>query len=308
MKRILIIGDEVAAVPEIGVLLEAKRYQPIWKKVSHDAISILLDDPPDLFILEKGFSDSRDEQDLLNTVKSCQQKTNMPLLLIISENELNKEVDWQQYPVDDFLISPPEPHQLLARIELARFRIMRVFDNNPLTKLPGNTSILNAIQSALDSGDSYGVCYIDIDNFKPYNDRYGFAQGDDVILMVAKIAVNAVDELARKNGFIGHIGGDDFVFIVPEVKVKEVCEKIINNFEIVKKMFLFPEDLEKGCYVEKDRQGRETEFGLLSLSIAVVIIEGNRYNHAGEIATVSSQVKHYVKKMEGSNYMIDRRS
>lgn len=308
MKRILIIGDEVAAVPEIGILLEAKSYQPIWKKDSHEAISVLLDDPPDLSILEKSFLDSRDEQDLLNTARSCQQKTNMPLLLIISENELIKGVDWQQFPVDDFLVGPPGAHQLLARIELALARIIRVFDNNPLTKLPGNTSILNAIQGALDSGENYGVCYIDIDNFKPYNDRYGFAQGDDVILMVAKIAVNAVDERARKDGFVGHIGGDDFVFIVPEVKVEEVCERIIHNFEIVKRMFLSPEDQEAGCYVEKDRQGRETEFGLLSLSIAVVIVEGNRYNHAGEIATVSSQVKHYVKALEGSNYMIDRRS
>ncbi len=304
----MITGNEVGAIPGIRILLEAKGYQLIWKKESHGSISILLDDPPDIFILEKGFVSYKDERDLLNAVKSCQQKVNMPLVLVIPEDELIKGIDWQEFPVDDFLLSPPAPYHLLARVELAWARMLRVFDNNPLTKLPGNTSILNAIQKALDSEENYGVCYIDIDNFKPYNDRYGFVQGDEVILMVAKIAVNAVDELTRRDGFIGHIGGDDFVFIVSEDKVEEVCERIINNFEIVKKMFLFPEDYEVGGYVEKDRQGREIKFGLLSLSIAVVIIRDERYSHAGEIATASSQVKSYVKKLEGSNYMIDRRS
>ncbi len=307
MKRILITGNEVEALPEIRILLEAKGFQLLWKRDIHQAISTLLDDPPDFFIMEKGYVSPGEEQDLLNAVKSCQQKVSMPLLLVIPEQEIVRGLDWQTLPVDDFLLSPPEPYHLLSRIELARARMLRVFDNNPLTKLPGNTSILNAIQRALDSGKSYGTGYIDIDNFKPYNDRYGFAQGDDVILMVAKIAVNAIDELTRRDGFMGHIGGDDFVFIVPEDKVEEVCKRIISNFETVKKIFLSPEDYAAGEYVEKDRQGRETTFGLLSLSIAVVIVEQERYNHAGEIATVSSQIKHYVKKLDGSNYMIDRR-
>jgi len=212
------------------------------------------------------------------------------------------------FPVDDLVIFPFSPELLLCRVRLAEARMLRIFDNNPLSKLPGNTSILQAIQRTIDSNESYGVCYVDIDNFKPYNDRYGFSQGDDIILMVARILVNVVDETAREGSFVGHVGGDDYVFIVKEDRIRIVCEKILANFEVVRNMFLSREDLAAGCYEETDRQGRKTTYGLLSLSLAVVITGAGKFEHAAEVAAVASQIKHYVKKLEGSNYMIDRRN
>jgi GGDEF domain-containing protein len=307
--RILFVGKQIASSPEIKIVLETKGYQLITREKLHSAISLFLDDPPDMLVMEKGFDNNQgSDTDLMNSVKACQQKVNIPVILAVTQEDIKKGVDWKTYSVDDFFTLPPVPHLVVNRIELALARMVRVFDNNPLSKLPGNTSILQAIQRSIESGEKYAVCYIDIDNFKPYNDRYGFSQGDDVILMVARITVNAVDELARKDSFIGHVGGDDFVFIVREESVQSVCERILDNFEVVKKMFLSSDDLEAGCYNEKDRQGRETTFGLLSLSIAVVLTEIDKFAHSGEVATVASQVKHYVKEKEGSNYLIDRRA
>ena len=307
--RILFVGKQITGSPEIKIVLETKGYQLIIRDELHSAISLFLDDPPDMLVMEKGFDNNEgSDTDLLNSVKACQQKVNIPVILAVSPEDIKRGIDWKTYPVDDFFTLPPVPDLVVNRIELAFARMLRVFDNNPLSKLPGNTSILKAIQRAIESGEKYAVCYSDIDNFKPYNDRYGFSQGDDVILMVARITVNAVDELARKDSFTGHVGGDDFVFIVREENAQAVCERILDNFEVVKKMFLSSEDLEAGCYVEKDRQGRETTFGLLSLSIAVVLTETNKYTHSGEVATVASQIKHYVKEKEGSNYLIDRRA
>lgn len=308
MKRILIVGDIIGSSSEHRILLEAKGYQPLFTKKLQSAVSLILEDPPDMLIMEAGFGDAPDSMALLGAVKGCLQKTNIPVLLVVTEKHVAIGIDWQTYQVDDILVPPFSPELMLARIELAEARMIRVFDNNPLTKLPGNTSILKAIQRAIDADESYGVCYIDIDNFKPYNDRYGFSQGDDVILMVARIAVNVIDELARVGSFVGHVGGDDFVFIVREEKVKPVCERILANFDVVRNMFIPAEDLRAGCYVEKDRQGRETIFGLLSLSIAVVMTGSHVYSHSGEVATAASEVKHFVKQKEGSNYMIDRRS
>ena len=156
--------------------------------------------------------------------------------------------------------------------------------------------------------DGYAVCYVDIDNFKPYNDRYGFSRGDEVILMVARIMVNVVDEVARAGSFVGHIGGDDFVFIVREEMVEPVCKKILANFDLVRNMFLSAEDIAVGEFVGRDRQDRETRFGLLSLSIAVVPTDGGKYTHYGEVSAVASQLKHCVKKLDGSNYLIERRN
>jgi len=307
MSRILIAGSDSLLMPECRLLLEAKGY--ILKHCGNlqAALAQVLEDPPDLLVMEKGFSGNSRDVALIRAVKACLQKANIPIFLVVDESQLQVELDWDNYPVDDILTRPFAPEILLTRIRLAEARMIRAFDNNPLSRLPGNTSIIRAIQRVLGESDGYAVCYVDIDNFKPYNDRYGFSRGDEVILMVARVMVNVVEELAGKGSFVGHIGGDDFVFIVREEMVESVCKKILANFELVRNMFLSAEDIAVGEFVGRDRQDRETRFGLLSLSIAVVTTGGGRYTHYGEVSSVASQLKHCVKKLEGSNYLVDRR-
>ena len=302
--RVMLVGN-VLSGEDVQLMLTASGYQLLRFNDSYHAIGVVLEDPPDFLVLEKGFENGGDIN-VLNAVKGCLQKTNIPILLVVTEPDIS-DIDWLVYSVDDFLVQPVPPAHFIARINLARARMARVFDNNPLSRLPGNTSILRTIQDVIEKDEKYGVCYVDIDNFKPYNDRYGFAQGDDVILMVARIMVNVVEESARNDSFVGHVGGDDFLFIVPEDKVKKTCEKMLANFEVVRKMFLSPEDLKAGCYIEKNRQGTETRFELLSLSIAVVLTGVQSFSHSAEVSNQAMQVKHYVKKLAGSNYMIDRR-
>ncbi len=307
MSRILIAGSDSLIIPECRLFLEAKGYTVTRSANLQEALSLLLEDPPDLLVTEKGFSGNDGDIALIKAVKACLQKANIPIFLVMDESQLHAELDWDNYPVDDIITRPFTPEILLTRIRLAESRMIRAFDNNPLSRLPGNTSIIRAIQRVLGEPDGYAVCYVDIDNFKPYNDRYGFSRGDEVILMVARVMVNVVDEVARKGSFVGHIGGDDFVFIVREEMVEPVCKKILANFELVRNMFLSAEDIAVGEFVGRDRQDRETRFGLLSLSIAVVTTGGGKYTHYGEVSSVASQLKHCVKKLEGSNYLIDRR-
>ncbi len=290
MTRLLIAGD-VLVGEEPCLILKASGYQLLRFTSAHDAISVVLEDPPDMLIVDKALPGC---MDLLGAAKACLQKTNMPILLVVESQELSA-LDWDVYSVDDILIKPFDCEVLFARIRLAQSRMARVFDNNPLSRLPGNTSILQAIQKTIESDESYGVCYVDIDNFKPYNDRYGFSQGDDVILMVARILVNVMEEMARHKSFVGHVGGDDFLFIVPEDIVEEICKRVLSHFEVVRNMFLSKEDIEAGCYVEKDRQGRETTFGLLSLSIAVIPTSNHAFSHSAEVSNAASQLKHFVK-------------
>ncbi|MEW6594191.1 MAG: diguanylate cyclase [Thermodesulfobacteriota bacterium] len=307
MSRLLVAGSEAFLPQECRVLLEAKGYKLKVCLRLQDAVAQVLEDPPDVLLVEKGFAGDGDRQ-LIRAVGACLQKANIPVLLALAEAELITEMDWGHFPVDDIILLPFTPEILLARLRLSEARMMRVFDNNPLSRLPGNTSILRAIQKTLDSEAEYGICYVDIDNFKPYNDRYGFARGDEVLLMVARIIVNVVEELGRDESFVGHVGGDDFVFIVREEKIKPVCERVLRNFDLVRNMFLSAEDVAAGAFIGKDRQNRETRFGLLSISIAVVTTGEHKYHHAGEVSAVASQVKHYVKQLEGSNYLIDRRN
>lgn len=306
MARILVAGNRILERPESRISLEAKGYQLITCASIKTAVGLFLEDPPDLLVVEKGFAGNGD-LDLIRVASGCLQKTNIPILLVLTREEMAAGLDWRLLPVDDLVESPVAPEELLLRIQLAEARMNRVFDNNPLSKLPGNTSILNAIQSALANAEPMAVCYVDIDNFKPYNDHYGFSRGDEVILMVARVIVNVIDQIARQESFIGHVGGDDYVFIVPEEKMVEVCERILANFEAVRNLFIEPEDVHQGGFVEKDRQGRETRFGLLSISIAVIPTGHGKFQHFGQVAAVASQVKHKVKALDGSNYLIDRR-
>ncbi|MDD5758443.1 MAG: diguanylate cyclase [Desulfobulbaceae bacterium] len=306
MTRILVAGNHILDRPESRISLEAKGYQLILCGNIKTAVGLFLEDPPDLLIVEKGFAETGD-MDLIRVAHGCLQKTNIPILMVLSREEMCGDLDWRSLPVDDLIEKPVAAAELLIRIQLAEARMTRVFDNNPLSKLPGNTSILNAIQTALTSQQAMAVCYVDIDNFKPYNDHYGFSQGDEVILMVARVIVNVIDQTARQNSFIGHVGGDDYVFIVPEEKMVTVCDKILANFESVRNLFIEPDDISRGGFIEKDRQGRATRFGLLSISIAVVPTGHGKFQHSGQVAAVASQMKHKVKAIDGSNYLIDQR-
>jgi len=301
-----VAGSHILERQESRISLEAKGYQLIVATDIKTAVGLFLEDPPDLLIVERGFA-GNGELDLVRVANACLQKTNIPIILVLPREEMVAGIDWRVLPVDDLLERPVAPEELLLRIQLAEARRNRVFDNNPLSKLPGNTSILNAIQNALADSEPMAVCYVDIDNFKPYNDHYGFSQGDEVILMVARVIVNVIDQVARQRSFVGHVGGDDYVFIVPEFKMVEVCEKVLANFEAVRNLFIAPEDVKKGGFVEKDRQGRETRFGLLSISIAVIPTGHGKFQHSGQVAAVATQIKHKVKALDGNNYLIDRR-
>ena len=293
---------------ECRVLLDAVGYRLKNCTSLRGAMAQVLEDSPDLLLTEKGFSGKRGDSELILAVKSCLHKANIPILLALSAEDIAAELDWATYPVDDILLKPVVPQILLTRIRLAESRMVRAFDNNPLSRLPGNTSIIRAIQRVLEAEEGYAVCSVDIDNFKPYNDRYGFSRGDEVILMVARIIINVVEELARKDSFVGHIGGDDFVFIVHREKAEVVCRKVLEHFDRVRNMFLSAEDIAANMFVGRDRQERETRFPLLSLSIAVVTTDGGKYAHYGEVSSEATHLKHYVKKLEGSNYLIDRRT
>ncbi len=303
MTRLLFAGN-VLVGEESAFLLQSRGYQVQQFTTAYDAIGLILEDPPDILIVDKALPDCAS---LLETAHACLHKANMPILLAAEAKGLST-LDWAEYSVDDIVVKPVDCEDLLARIRLAQVRMDRVFDNNPLSRLPGNTSILQAIQKTIDAKENFGVCYVDIDNFKAYNDRYGFSHGDDVILMVARIIVNVVTEMARHKSFVGHVGGDDFLFIVPAEMVAEICKRLLGHFDAVRNMFLSKEDIEAGFYLEKDRQGRETTFGLITLSIAVILTGNHNFSHSAEVSTAASQLKHYVKQQTGSNYVIDRRN
>jgi len=208
---------------------------------------------------------------------------------------------------DDYIVKPFEPQELIARIRMVLRRMSRDLEANPLTRLPGNVSILNELQSRIDDKALFSVCYVDLDKFKSYNDTYGFEKGDQLIKECARILIRSTAQLGNREDFIGHIGGDDFVVITTPEKTDSICKKIIEQFDKAAPDFYNETDQKSGFIVAKDRQGTERKIPIVSISIGVVSNEKKAISHVAEIGEIGAELKKEAKTLERSNYIKDLR-
>ena len=180
-------------------------------------------------------------------------------------------------------------------------------DASPLTRLPGNIAIEQVLQGKMALGEKFALCYIDLDDFKAFNDRYGYARGSELIKITGEIIYRTKDECGDPDDFVGHIGGDDFVLITAPDNVEAVCQAIIAAFDSVVPGYYDPEDRARGYIEGTDRYGVTRRFPLMSISIAVVTDARRNFSTPLQIAQVASEIKDYVKSLPGSNYLVDRR-
>jgi GGDEF domain-containing protein len=299
--RIALVSKNHELCSQMELRLQSKGYQVvIFSKIS-TVLGFVYADPPDIMIID--LSDSEpDTQKFTKEIKKDSYFSVIPVIGILGE-DMDELFDWENYPLDDFISLPVKYADLFSRISISMQRIQRIFDNNPLTKLPGNTSIQQATENAL--GNPMAVCYVDINNFKPYNDTYGFSRGDEVLRMVARILSNAVKDSG--GGFVGHIGGDDFVFIVPLDLAEPVCKTVIANFNVIVSDLFGDDENAKGYYMAKDRKGSEQRFSLLGIAIAVVPVNSPNIQHYGKVTEVAAELKKLAKKSPESTYVVDRR-
>ena len=181
---------------------------------------------------------------------------------------------------------------------------------SPLTGLPGNEFIQRTVTSFIEQRVAFDVCYVDIDDFKPYNDYYGFEKGDMVIKRIAKLIVDVIqpDGYGDQFRFVGHIGGDDFIVISRPQTSLALCQQIIDQLQQLLPEFHGEQEFVNGCYSATDRQGQLRSFPLLSLSIGIVSTEDCAVSSYGELAFLASGVKRAAKKQKGSAIVSNRRS
>ncbi|MFP3982311.1 MAG: diguanylate cyclase domain-containing protein [Desulfurivibrionaceae bacterium] len=180
-------------------------------------------------------------------------------------------------------------------------------DSNPLTRLPGGVTIENVLQNKLESGKYLAFCMLDLDNFKSYNDSYGYAKGNEIIRATANIIVAAVDRHGSKDNFVGHIGGDDFAIIVKLSQYKSICEAIIRDFNQMVPTFYSTRDRRKGYIIGHTRQGVEVHIPLMSISIAVVTNEYKKDMSHIEVSEIAAELKEHAKSQPGSVYLKNQR-
>ncbi len=181
-------------------------------------------------------------------------------------------------------------------------------DTSPLTRLPGGVSIEKTMQERISSGDLIAFCLFDIDNFKSYNDHYGYAKGNELIKATAKIILDAVSELGTADDYIGHIGGDDFVIITKPDLYDKICNAVIDSFDKTVPVFYDSEIRKRGYIIAEDRQGKQVTFPLASISIAVVTNIKRKFMNYIQFGEIAAEMKEYAKSFSGSVCKVDNRT
>jgi GGDEF domain-containing protein len=192
------------------------------------------------------------------------------------------------------------------RLRMALRRAERDVSVHPTTLLPGTVQIERDIAERLRSGEKFAVCYADLDHFKEFNDRYGYNNGDRVILILSRI-LREVVRAHSPAAFVGHIGGDDFIFNAPLEDFRRCCEEVIQVFGELIPLQYNQEDRERGYFLGKDRRGEVYQVPLMTLSIGVVTNEHRSFVHTAQISELATEMKAYAKTFSGSIYVVDRR-
>lgn len=179
---------------------------------------------------------------------------------------------------------------------------------HPSTRLPGTSGIEGEIARRLRLGERLAVCYADLDHFKEFNDRYGYTEGDRIIRMLAMILHDVVKGSCGDDGYVGHIGGDDFIFVVPLAAATEVCQEVIDVFDGLIPLQYSMQDRRTGYFFGKDRRGRLHRVPLMTLSIGVATNARRNFQHAVEMSELATEMKTYAKTLPGSVHAMDRRA
>jgi GGDEF domain-containing protein len=231
----------------------------------------------------------------------------VPLIVIISgESEAEHSADLLAAGADEVVQSGVPEREKVLRLDQVVKRADRDVSVHPTTRLPGTNHIARDMQARLETGEKFAVCYADLDHFKEFNDRYGYSFGDKVIRLLSRILRDIVRGLAP-GGFVGHIGGDDFIFNVPVRFLEATCDEIIQLFDELIPYQYTEDDRRAGYFLGKDRRGSIHRIPLMALSIGVVTNQFQEFEHTGQISELAAEMKSFAKTLPGSKYVVDRR-
>lgn len=304
--KILIVDDDPDIRDVLKLTLSEENYEVFEAPDGEEALKIINSKPLNLVLLDYKMP-KVDGREVCRRIKKDLLLRHLPIIMVTGRGDVTDKVDGIDAGADDYVVKPFEPKELMARIRMALRRAERDLEANPLTRLPGNVSILTELSARLESKLKFAVCYIDLDKFKAYNDTYGFEHGDEVIRETARILIRQTQKIGNPDDFIGHIGGDDFVVMTTLDKMDDICQNIITDFEKTVPSFYNETDRKKGYIIAKDRKGEMQKTPLLSVSIGVVTNEVRIIEHVAQIGEIGAELKQQAKRLERSNYLVDKR-
>jgi diguanylate cyclase (GGDEF)-like protein len=306
-KTIVVYSPDGRAVPEVvsrwggsrGIaLLRASDPAEVEQRVLRSLPALVLIDAD---------GTGRQGLELCARLKADPYTAIVPLAAWSGRHATERVQEWFAAGADEVITPLFEPVEQADRLDGLVTRAARDVAVNPSTRLPGTTEIEREIRRRMENAELFAVCYADLDHFKEYNDRYSYYDGDRVINLVSRILHDVVKGLLERRGFVGHIGGDDFIFIVPLEGITPVCTEILEVFDTLIPYQYSEQDRRAGYYFGKDRRGQLHRVPLMSLSIGIVTNQHRRFAHPAQVSELATEMKSYAKTQVGSVFVVDRR-
>lgn len=303
--KILLADDSHAIRFLVSEILTNAGFTVIEAEDGQEAIDKTYKENPDLLILDYEMP-HKTGFDVVREVRSRTGYLHTPIIIFTAVSDKSTKLEGLGLDIDDYLTKPADEDEIVARVKLLLKRNKQKMDCNPLTRLPGNPSIQARVEQEISSRRTFAVLYCDLNNFKSFNDKYGFEAGDRVLKTESQIIVSAA--MQDPASFVGHIGGDDFIVVCSFDKADAIAQEITSKTDAVAPSFYNEEDRTNGYMISTNRKGETEKFNFLSIGIGIVHNTKKPLTSFAMVSNIGSELKCLAKKHEnGSFYVMDRR-
>ncbi len=292
--RILLVEDDSEVVVFLSKLLIYLGYEVFRVSDGTEALRWLCRELPDIIITDI-LMPHMDGLRFCRALRQDPRTSLIPVIMLSARAELQERLEGFRAGADDYLVKPFDVLELKARLESILLRSRREIWCNPLSHLPGSPGIEAEVNRRLERKQPFAFAYFDIDDFKAYNDVYGYHAGDQVIKDLADLLMEFSITSAFTQAFCGHIGGDDFVFLGAPVYMAATLPRILLRFDAAAPHYYSPEHRERGGIVALNRQGESQFFPRMRLSVGVVSTATRYITRYTQLAQIASELKHHVK-------------
>lgn len=305
-KKVLLADDDESVRELVTLVLTLDDFDVVGVADGQEAVNAVYEELPDLVMLDL-MMPRMTGMEALERLRQDSLTRSLPILMLTGNDTSADKVLAFTAGADDYLIKPFDPVELVARVRSTLNRAQHMRDMNPLTALPGNVQVHQEIEARVERGCPFALLYVDLDNFKAFNDRYGFTRGDEALKLAANCCRDAAMHNAGGQPFVGHVGGDDFVVIVGGEAAEVVAEDIIKRWERFAPGLYDDDDLARG-YLEVPNRRKELErFPLVTVSIGIATNRHRAISNRVEATEIATEMKSRAKRGDGSTYAVDRR-
>lgn len=304
--KILVVDDEEHIRKILRFQLEKSGYTVIEAENGEIALKLVRRESPHLVILDL-MMPKIDGFEVCKRMRQNFRTSQIPIIMLTAKSDLPDKIQGLKDGANDYLVKPYSNEELILRVKNVLDWSISQKEANPLTGFAGNKAIEKELQDRIEKRQPFAFIYMDIDNFKAYNDYYGYQKGDEAILFLADIIAEAVNALGGSSDFVGHIGGDDFVIITSPERAEFIARHIIDEFDKGSLILLTEDDIRKGYLEIKNRLGEIKRIPLMSVTVALVVDEGYRLKHFAQVSDIASELKKFGKGLVGSIVVRERR-